>query len=66
MLRTFPRVMRRSTSRLASPQPEPAGTVPTLTLAELMDDALTHAVLRSDGLTAAQFWQTVRDAQERL
>ena len=66
MLRTFPRVMRRSTSKMAPPKPEPAGIVPSLTLAELMDDALTRAVLHSDGLTAAQFWQTVRDAQERL
>ncbi len=64
MLNRFPRVARRSNSKM--PPADSALAVPALTLAELMDDALTRAVLHSDGLTAAQFWQTVRDAQERF
>lgn len=35
-------------------------------LRELMDDPLTWAVMRRDGLTAEQVWITIRDAQQKL
>jgi hypothetical protein len=35
-------------------------------LLELMDDPLTHAVMRRDGLTADHVWQVIREAQRRL
>jgi hypothetical protein len=35
-------------------------------LRELMDDPLTWAVMRRDGLTAEQVWVTLRDAQQKL
>ena len=71
MLRNFQLVARRpagvsqpaQTSRLTA---ETEIASPAFTLSELMDDALTRAVMRSDGLTVDQFWKTVRDAQARL
>lgn len=35
-------------------------------LRELMDDPLTQAVMRRDGLTAEEIWMAIRDAQRKL
>ena len=35
-------------------------------LRELMDDPLTQAVMRRDGLTAEQIWIAIREAQRKL
>ena len=35
-------------------------------LRELMDDPLTQAIMRRDGLTAEQVWQEMREAQQKL
>lgn len=35
-------------------------------LRELMDDPLTEAVMRRDGLTAEQVWIAIREAQRKL
>ncbi len=35
-------------------------------LRELMDDPLTQAVMRRDGLTAEEVWIAIREAQKKL
>jgi hypothetical protein len=35
-------------------------------LRELMEDPITHAVMRRDGLSADEVWATVREAKRKL